>query len=520
MNALLTERMITRARYIFVVMAYFLGVSSYNSGSEAAVYLAIFGTTSVYFALTIYTHISIRMGKLPLWLLITSVTVDGLLIFSIKFAFHFDVNHGYGMSIKEPATFLIYFIFGIMNALRYDKRLILYFGGLSVAGYGTLLGLAIFDGGMYFSTAPDVVFSNKGMRASHEIAKIIFLGGYTYFLYMMADFTNRNIKKIETARSEADGALATVNRLLDTVKGAAQDLSMGGHELTASTSNISATVDETNKLIKEITDISQVFSRGIGEIRKKINAQVTGIEQNYQRIINMGKLMEEVFSASTAERERATTALRLAEANEKTVRESARLITAMQDNSRKIEEISKTINDIAERTNLLSLNAAIESARAGEYGRGFAVVSDEISKLASISIDSSKEIATIIRQTVATIEEVSGMVEDMSQGLTTIIDFVKHTTSFVAELGEKTDRQYHESTVLSDANRSINKTTHEVIDHFNNQTELILRVLEWMEKMTEQTERVSESLNSLMILSHLLEDRSSDVNDMIEQAQK
>lgn len=175
--------------------------------------------------------------------------------------------------------------------------------------------------------------------------------------------------------------------------------------LSQTTSQVAVTSSETSLAISQISDGAQTQISAINNVVKQVSTTTVSNEE----------ISENTGHASTMARESVKIALN----GKEKMRIMVDVVNNIAENSAKINKITETIEKIANKTNLLSLNAAIEAARAGEHGKGFAVVADEVGKLASSAADSTQEISMLIQEATTeayrAVESVNLISQDMEQ---------------------------------------------------------------------------------------------------------
>lgn len=247
----------------------------------------------------------------------------------------------------------------------------------------------------------------------------------------------------------------SLSSVLNEVRQAVQATASASSQISSSTEEMAAGSQEQSSQTAEVASAVEEMTHTIYETTKNTSLAAETAKYAGSKATEGGKVVDETIKGM----------VRIADV----VNRSAQTVETLGSSSNQIGEIIQVIEDIADQTNLLALNAAIEAARAGEQGRGFAVVADEVRKLAERTTKATKEIATMIKQIQ---KDTSEAVGSMKLGKTEV------------EKGK---------TLAEKAGVSLN----EIIEGADKVLDIITQVAAASEEQTSAAEEISKSIDGI-----------------------
>ncbi|MFT4415823.1 methyl-accepting chemotaxis protein [Fredinandcohnia humi] len=283
--------------------------------------------------------------------------------------------------------------------------------------------------------------------------------------------------------------LGSLRELITHVGEKSELLASSSEELNASSEQNSQATEQVANAIQEVavgTDQQTEMVRQTNEIVKEMSLGIQQIEMNSQNVSRTSS--EALRVVENGERAIQLSIQQMQQINE-SVTDLGTIIYSLGERSEEINQIVNVISDIAGQTNLLALNAAIEAARAGEHGKGFAVVADEVRKLAEQSAKSTEN----IRQLISSIQaDTKQAVESMNKGT------------------EETEKGIN---VVNDAGGSF-KQIQQFVDNISTQ---IQEVSASIEQMSQGAQQVVEAVSEIDEIANKTTHQSQDVSAATEE---
>ncbi|WP_034642326.1 HAMP domain-containing methyl-accepting chemotaxis protein [Desulfovibrio inopinatus] len=278
------------------------------------------------------------------------------------------------------------------------------------------------------------------------------------------------------AATELEGVVEILTSASEQLSAQIEQSSRGAQEQALRISGTATSMEEMNATVFEVAQNASHAATAADEAAQKAEAGANVVSQAVQRISDVERQSQEMKAD----------------------------MSMLGKQAEGIGQIMNVISDIADQTNLLALNAAIEAARAGEAGRGFAVVADEVRKLAEKTMSATKDVGNAIRDIQAgtktnienversgiTIEDATALVNQSGEALHEIVSLVESTTDQVRSIATASEEQSSASEEINRNVEDISRISSETMDTMQQSAEAVVELAKQAQVMKTLIERM------------------------------
>lgn len=318
------------------------------------------------------------------------------------------------------------------------------------------------------------------LRLMNELQEVAD-GDLTIQATVSEDITGAIADSVNYTVEELRGLVGRVTKTAEQVTAASTQAQTISDELLRASERQSREIQETGQAVLEMAVQITDVSRSANESAEVARHSVTAAEQGARAVEDAIKGMNEI-------REQ--------------IQETSKRIKRLGESSQEIGEITELISDITEQTNVLALNAAIQAASAGEAGRGFSVVAEEVQRLAERSGEATKQIGALVRTIQTDTHDAVAAMEKSTQGVVEGARLSDAAGAALAEIRSVSNR-------LAELIQSISAATERQATSANGVAQNIQNILNVTEQTAQGTQQTAHSIRELALLAEELKNSVS-----------
>ncbi|KEK10541.1 hypothetical protein EP18_15575 [Lysinibacillus sphaericus] len=331
-------------------------------------------------------------------------------------------------------------------------------------------------------------------------------------------FTYLNVKNKDELGILATGINTMTTNLrgmIETVSNSAEQVAATSEQLTASSEQTSTASDEITKAIQQISTGQEKQLLGMKEANHsvtEISSSLTAITEN---IKELNDLSIETSKVSLSGNEVITQSVeQMNQINKQNIMTNEAMLL-LESKSQEIGEIINVITSIAAQTNLLALNAAIEAARAGEQGKGFAVVADEVRKLAEESGNAANNISTLIGEIQLHTQNTVQIVNEGKSVVETGIRYVANAGKTFDEIAADVDMINNKLSSVSTEIQEINANTEILVNEILKTKDVTDQSSSYTQQVVAAAEEQSATMIEMTFASRSLAEMSQELQNLV-----